>query len=73
MCGFAGMLSSSALLAEAATRHATAMADAIRHRGPDDKGTWVDDAAGEVLAHRRFELPIEFRLPEGRSHAASGC
>lgn len=32
------------------------MADAIRLRGPDDAGTWVDAAAGIALGHRRLAV-----------------
>jgi asparagine synthase (glutamine-hydrolysing) len=37
-----------------ATRRLDAMIDAIRHRGPDDRGTWNDDACG--LAHARLSI-----------------
>lgn len=44
-------------------RTAQAMADAIRHRGPDDSGEWCDEGAGMALAHRR--LAILDLSPEG--------
>jgi asparagine synthase (glutamine-hydrolysing) len=56
MCGIAGLLKPDRWPADAAARHATAMADAIRHRGPDDAGVWVDEAAGVALAHRRLSI-----------------
>jgi asparagine synthase (glutamine-hydrolysing) len=42
---------------------ATAMADTLVHRGPDDSGVWVDADAGVALAHRR--LSIIDLSPEG--------
>jgi asparagine synthase (glutamine-hydrolysing) len=32
------------------------MADAIRHRGPDSYGSWVDDEAGIAFGHRRLSV-----------------
>ena len=32
------------------------MAQAIRHRGPDDEGFYRDPAAGLALAHRRLSI-----------------
>src|SRR5574343_540364 len=46
-------------------------ADAIRHRGPDDAGYWVDQAAGIALAHRR--LASVYRSPSGHHPMSSAC
>jgi asparagine synthase (glutamine-hydrolysing) len=32
------------------------MAFAIRHRGPDDAGAWVDASAGVALGHARLAI-----------------
>ncbi len=32
------------------------MRDAVRHRGPDDEGEWVDLSAGVALGHRRLSI-----------------
>jgi len=34
----------------------TAMSDTLRHRGPDDKGAWVDEDCGVALGHRRLSI-----------------
>ncbi len=53
MCGFAGFLSHDFADAEA---RLVAMRDAIRHRGPDDAGLWLDQAAGIALGQRRLSI-----------------
>jgi len=55
MCGIAGFWSSDGATddAEAVLR---GMAGAVRHRGPDDEGTWWDPAAGIGFAHRRLAI-----------------
>src|SRR5665213_269862 len=57
MCGFVGFLTppSSATDDElfAVTRGMNAK---IRHRGPDDHGVWVDQAAGVALGNRRLAI-----------------
>jgi len=55
MCGLAGFLCSRGLSADE-TNRADAMAAVLHHRGPDDRGTWADGAAGIVLAHRRLSI-----------------
>lgn len=54
MCGFAGFLTTAGLDSFEATL--SRMADAIRHRGPDDSGLWADRATGIGLAHRRLSI-----------------
>lgn len=56
MCGIAGFFDPNGFDATAGTQLAQDMAQAIIHRGPDDAGVWVDDAAGIALAHRRLSI-----------------
>lgn len=48
------MLSSGVSTIDAATL--TSMSAAVAHRGPDDDGTWTDEAAGIALVHRRLAI-----------------
>jgi asparagine synthase (glutamine-hydrolysing) len=50
MCGIAGVVGPGARAA------LPAMLDRIAHRGPDDEGTWHDDARQVALAHRRLSI-----------------
>jgi asparagine synthase (glutamine-hydrolysing) len=52
MCGIAGLLTQAGTDLPIALE----MAGAIAHRGPDDQGLWVDDAAGIGLGHRRLSI-----------------
>jgi asparagine synthase (glutamine-hydrolysing) len=56
MCGIAGVLASGGGAREPLEHHATAMADSIAHRGPDDHGLWSDVDAGVALTHRRLSI-----------------
>ena len=51
MCGFTGFLSYSSPPSEGAL---AAMGDAIRHRGPDEQGHYVDTCC--AIAHRRLSI-----------------
>ncbi|MDP1927117.1 MAG: asparagine synthase (glutamine-hydrolyzing) [Thiobacillus sp.] len=55
MCGFAGYLCFGTTVCDF-KGIARCMADTLLHRGPDDSGVWVDEAAGVALAHRRLSI-----------------
>ena len=69
MCGIAGVLTSEHSPRESLERHATAMAECLAYRGPDDHGLWFDSEAGIALAHRR--LSIVDLSPAGHQPMAS--
>lgn len=55
MCGIAGFL-----FTHRETNNprgvVSRMAESLRHRGPDDGGSWVDEAVGIALGHRRLAV-----------------
>jgi asparagine synthase (glutamine-hydrolysing) len=55
MCGLTGFWQQG-LTAAGMAETAASMADRIVHRGPDDSGVWLDEAAGMALAHRRLAI-----------------
>lgn len=70
MCGVAGILDTGRGLGrDEIARLATAMRDAMMHRGPDDGATWTSDDGLVALAHRRLSI-IDLR-PEGRQPMAN--
>ena len=69
MCGIAGCLDPRGTPAPELEAAAGRMADAIAHRGPDDRGVWADAAAGVGLGHRR--LSIIDLSPEGHQPMVS--
>ncbi len=57
MCGIAGLLDARAAIPDAAlSEAASAMAQTLAHRGPDDTGVWVDGAVGVGLGFRRLAI-----------------
>ena len=56
MCGIAGFIAMSACNPEKASSIVDNMCQALRHRGPDDGGVWLDESAGVVLGHRRLSI-----------------
>jgi asparagine synthase (glutamine-hydrolysing) len=55
MCGIAGVLLADGDRSRL-EGYATAMANSIAYRGPDDHGLWSDLEAGVVLTHRRLSI-----------------
>ena len=55
VCGIAGFLGGG-FSAERALAELAAMTAALRHRGPDDEGFWVDAQAAVALGHRRLAI-----------------
>jgi asparagine synthase (glutamine-hydrolysing) len=56
VCGIAGLLETGSNSRTSLIGLAVAMANSIAHRGPDGSGTWADEEAGVVLAHRRLAV-----------------
>src|SRR3954453_2200736 len=72
MCGIAGFFDRDAATNNDDLRQrVTRMGNALRHRGPDGEGTWVDAQAGIALAHRR--LAIIDLSPQGAQPMLSAC
>lgn len=72
MCGIAGYLGRpSAHTSQSAATVLAKMGEAIRSRGPDDRGEWYDLEAGIGLCHRR--LSIVDLSAAGHQPMASTC
>ena len=57
MCGIAGLLDLKRRFGPDELRTiALHMADTLRHRGPDDRGVWIDAEAGVALGHTRLAI-----------------
>ena len=56
MCGIAGILTRRPRSSEELRRMALKMSGAIRHRGPDGDGVWVDAESGIAVSHRRLSI-----------------
>lgn len=56
MCGLTGFMGPGLETETTLLRSVSGMASAIRHRGPDDAGTWADAAVGVALGHRRLSI-----------------
>ncbi len=69
MCGFAGFV--GAVVGDMAPV-CRAMTDAMAHRGPDDSGVWLDQAAGVALGHRRLSIQDVSPLGHQPMVSASG-
>ncbi|MCB1739956.1 MAG: asparagine synthase (glutamine-hydrolyzing) [Gammaproteobacteria bacterium] len=56
MCGLAGFLEPGGFDTDRAADTLTRMVSALRHRGPDDHGIWLDGPTGIALGHRRLSI-----------------
>jgi asparagine synthase (glutamine-hydrolysing) len=56
MCGLTGFVDFGPATREAREVTVAAMAETLRHRGPDDGGVWIDAEAGIALGHRRLSI-----------------
>src|SRR5439155_10008888 len=73
MCGITGFVTSSRdATGEQMNATVLCMAEALRHRGPDDSGTWVDASAAVALGHRRLSVVDLSPLGHQPMHSASG-
>lgn len=72
MCGIAGFLNCANSSDQSALEATiTQMTTALRHRGPDDEGFYVDANVGLALGHRR--LAIIDLSPAGHQPMTSAC
>lgn len=72
MCGIAGLFDPTGIADGVARSIVTGMTDALRHRGPDDAGAWIDPAAGIALGHRRLSILDLSPLGHQPMHSADG-
>ncbi len=56
MCGIAGIFNSSGAEREGVVSELQALAAALKHRGPDDRGTWASPDGIAGLAHVRLSI-----------------
>ena len=56
MCGLAGFLTRRNWSTDELRTIVTRMSNSLKHRGPDDSGTWIDPAAGIALGFRRLAI-----------------
>jgi asparagine synthase (glutamine-hydrolysing) len=72
MCGIAGFLTSEPYGADALVATVEAMSATLRHRGPDDSGSWVDEVAGVAFGHRRLAVVDLSEHGHQPMHSTSG-
>jgi asparagine synthase (glutamine-hydrolysing) len=57
MCGIVGFIDKANRNKNSELgRIIASMSDTLRHRGPDDKGSWVDENCGVAFGHRRLSI-----------------
>src|SRR5262245_12584970 len=72
MCGIAGLLDLKRQFGlDELHNIASRMANTLNHRGPDDRGVWIDPEAGLALGHTR--LAVIDLSPAGAQPMISSC
>ncbi|MGE5801467.1 MAG: asparagine synthase (glutamine-hydrolyzing), partial [Gemmatimonadota bacterium] len=71
MCGIAGFLRPGGIASEPTAAILEGMTAVLQHRGPDDRGAWIDAEAGVALGLRR--LSILDLSPLGHQPMPSAC
>jgi asparagine synthase (glutamine-hydrolysing) len=71
MCGFTGFIDLSPCSRDFRMAVLERMTDTLSHRGPDDRGIWLDDENGIGLGHRR--LAVIDLSPAGHQPMLSAC
>lgn len=71
MCGVVGWFSAKAVSGQVLIDSVAQMLATLHHRGPDDRGVWVDAEAGLALGHTR--LAILDLTPAGHQPMLSCC
>ena len=56
MCGIAGFLTNGPANSNELGDISAGMSAALRHRGPDDEGIWIDGDSGIAMVHRRLAI-----------------
>jgi asparagine synthase (glutamine-hydrolysing) len=56
MCGLTGFLSHRCHHANQSATIISAMTASLKHRGPDDSGTWINQEDGIALGHQRLAI-----------------
>jgi asparagine synthase (glutamine-hydrolysing) len=56
MCGIVGVMSKYSFNAEKMLDVVRGMSSAIKHRGPDDCGTWLSNSENIIFAHQRLSV-----------------
>lgn len=72
MCGIAGILLASDAADAKPLRAIGQMTTALRHRGPDGDGFWIDRETGIAFGHRRLAIVDLSEAGRQPMHSASG-
>jgi asparagine synthase (glutamine-hydrolysing) len=56
MCGITGFYNPTGFATDEQNAHIVRMREALRHRGPDDGGEWINMEAGIALGHQRLSI-----------------